>query len=153
MGVDRIGVALEFAPTITLAAGVYDAVTKAFVEEGVHAVDFERPANELIAERAHPDWKWAEPTLRVHLIADLSASEVIANIGGPIALPLASVRRLMPELPIDLRIDQVGRQTGLTFRHDDSPDEIPTALRNLPTDIDTATSVGWNRQQCAWITL
>jgi hypothetical protein len=77
---DGIQILLEFVPTITASAGLRGVVARAFAGEGLSTAEYERPAFQIAAESSHPEWNWASPSLRVHLVSDLPILEIVENV-------------------------------------------------------------------------
>jgi hypothetical protein len=148
-----VEVALEFVPTITTPPHVREVVISAFVREGIQVTDFVRPPTELEAEQRHPDWKWASPSLRVHVVADLPVEEIVRKIGLPIGIALTSVRKDVGDLPFGVTVDRPDSRIWLSWKHDDGPDEIARAMEGLPQDLADRSVIGWDRERGVWLDL
>jgi hypothetical protein len=148
-----IRVAIEFVPTFNSEPSVHQIVTTAFLCEGIQVEDFVRPAFYLEAELQHPDLKWASPSLRVHVVSDLAVEEMIRNVGTPIGLALASVRKGLSALSFSVLLERPDRKIWLAWKHDDNPDEIPRAMAALPQDLEARSVLGWDKRLGAWIDL
>ncbi len=148
-----IQIAMEFIPTITTRPSIRQIVNTAFISEGLQVDDYVRPSAELAAEHQHPDWKWASPSLFVHLVSDLAVEEIVRKVGVPIGLALASVRRKVSDLPFGVRVEGLDRRISLSLKHDDSPNEVGRAMAGLPVDLAARASIGWDREQGIWFDL
>jgi len=148
-----IQIAIEFVPTITTSPAVRQLVNTAFAREGIDVVNFERSSFQLEAELEHPDWKWASPSLTVHLTSNLSVDDIIRRVAPPVALALTSVRQRVPDLPFGILIGGLDGTIRLAFKHDDGPQEVEKSVGRLPTDLAARKSIGWDRERSTWFDL
>jgi hypothetical protein len=148
-----IQIAVEFTPTITTPPSLRQIVNNAFISEGVQVEDFVRPAFQLDAQREPSDFKWGSPTLTVHVISDQPVDEIVRKVGVPIGIALASVRRKVSNLPVGVIVEPTDARLSLSWRHDDSPEEITRALERLPQDLAARSVIGWDREQGVWVDL
>jgi hypothetical protein len=148
-----IKIAVEFVPTITTSPALRHLVTTAFVREGIDVVDFERPSFQLEAEREHPDWKWASPSLTVHMSSNLSVDDIVQRMAPPVALALTNVRQQVQDLPLGTLIEGLNGTIRLALKHDDDPQEVGRAVGRLPIDLATRRAIGWDRERGAWFDL
>lgn len=148
-----IQIAIEFVPTITTSPALRQKVNTAFVREGIDVVEFERPSFQLEAERQHPDWKWASPSLTVHMTSNVSVDDIVRRMAPPVALALTSVRKEVHDLPFGILIEGSNGTIRLAVKHDDGPEEVAKAVGRLPSDLATRKSIGWDRERNTWFDL
>lgn len=148
-----VQIAMEFIPTITTPPSIRQIVTTAFIREGLQVDDYVRPSAELAAEQQHPDWKWASPSLTVHLISDLAVEEIVQKVGLPIGLALSCVRRELSDLAFRVRVEGMDRRIWVSLKHDDSPDEVARAMAGLPVNLAARATIGWDREEGVWFDL
>lgn len=148
-----IRIAMKYVPTITTPPSLRQIVNTAFISEGVQVEDFIRPAAELEAEREPTDLKWGSPKLIVHVISDLPVEEIVRKVGVPIGLALSRVRGRVSDLPLGVIVETPDKRLSLSWRHDDSPDEITRAMERLPLDLEARRTIGWDRERGVWFDL
>jgi hypothetical protein len=148
-----IEITIEFVPTITATAEVHQAVKGAFSDQGLRVSDYERPTNELDAERRYKEGKWASPSLTVHLLSDLPVDEVVDKLTLGVGVALGTIRRQVPDLPFGVAFNRPDGSIHLAFRYDDGPDEMANAMEQLPVDLASRRSLGWDRGRGIWFDL
>lgn len=148
-----IQIAIEFVPTITTSPAVRQRVIAAFIREGIHVTDFERPSFQLEAEHEHPDWRWAKPSLTVHMTSDLPVDDIVRRMATPVALALTSVRQELRDLPFGVSLAGLNGTIRLALKHDDDSPEVGRAIARLPTDLATRRAIGWDRERSTWFDL
>jgi hypothetical protein len=68
-------------------------------------------------------------------------------------MALATIRKQVPDLSFGVDIDRSDKPIRLAFRHDDVPNEMERAIDQLPPDLATRMTIGWDRDRQIWFDL